>query len=309
MEKKMEKVDKELLRQVAGLHEIPAGAYNIRKNGGSGGRRSTENIEIITKEDKAGIDIKIKPGTKNESVHMPVIITEAGIEEMVYNDFYVGEDADVLIVAGCGIHNSGDKDSRHDGIHRFFVEKNARLRYVEKHYGEGDGKGERIMNPATEVTLGENAVCEMEMVQIKGVDSTVRKMDAHLGKNSKLIVTERLMTHGTQFAQSDMEINLDGEDSSAQIISRSVGKDDSKQVFNPIAVGNNACRAHIQCDSIIMDNSNIRSIPEIAANHRDAQIVHEAAIGRINGDQLLKLQTLGLTPEEAENVIIDGFLK
>ena len=240
---------------------------------------------------------------------MPVIITESGIDDLVYNDFYVGEGSDVLIVAGCGIHNSGDKDSKHDGIHRFFVEKNAHLRYVEKHYGEGDGKGERIMNPATEVTLEENAVCEMEMVQIKGVDSTVRKMDAHLGKNSKLIVTERLMTHGSQFAQSDMEINLDGEDSSAQIISRSVGKDDSKQVFNPIAVGNNACRAHIQCDSIIMDNSNIRSIPEIAANHRDAQIVHEAAIGRINGDQLLKLQTLGLTPEEAENVIIDGFLK
>ena len=305
----MEKVDKELLKQVAGLHEIPAGAYNIRKNGAGGGRRSTENIEIITKEDKAGIDIRIKPGTKNESVHMPVIITESGIDDLVYNDFYVGEGSDVLIVAGCGIHNSGDKDSKHDGIHRFFVEKNAHLRYVEKHYGEGDGKGERIMNPATEVTLEENAVCEMEMVQIKGVDSTVRKMDAHLGKNSKLIVTERLMTHGSQFAQSDMEINLDGEDSSAQIISRSVGKDDSKQVFNPIAVGNNACRAHIQCDSIIMDNSNIRSIPEIAANHRDAQIVHEAAIGRINGDQLLKLQTLGLTPEEAENVIIDGFLK
>lgn len=305
----MEKIDKELLSQVAGLHEIPAGAYNIRKNGLSGGRRSTENIEIITKEDKSGIDIRIKPGTKNESVHMPVIITETGIEEMVYNDFYVGEGADVLIVAGCGIHNSGDKDSKHDGIHRFFVEKDAHLRYVEKHYGEGDGKGERIMNPATEVTLAENAVCEMEMVQIKGVDSTVRKMDAHLGKNSKLIVTERLMTHGSQFAQSDMEINLNGEDSSAQIISRSVGKDSSKQVFNPIAVGNNACRAHIQCDSIIMDGANIRSIPEIAANHRDAQIVHEAAIGRINGDQLLKLQTLGLTPEEAENVIIDGFLK
>lgn len=305
----MEKIDKELLSQVAGLHEVPKGAYNIRKNGDSGGRRSTENIEIITKDDKSGIDIIIKPGTKNESVHMPVIITETGIQEVVYNDFYVGEGADVLIVAGCGIHNSGDKDSKHDGIHRFFIEKDARLRYVEKHYGEGDGKGERIMNPATEVTLGENAVCEMEMVQIKGVDSTVRKMDAHLGKNAKLIVTERLMTHGRQFAQSDMEINLDGEDSSAQIISRSVGKDDSKQVFNPIAIGNNSCRAHIQCDSIIMDNSNIRSIPEIAANHRDAQIVHEAAIGRINGDQLLKLQTLGLTPEEAENVIIDGFLK
>jgi Fe-S cluster assembly scaffold protein SufB len=228
---------------------------------------------------------------------------------MVYNDFYVGDDADVLIVAGCGIHNAGDKESRHDGIHRFFIGKNAKIRYVEKHYGDGDGNGQRVMNPATELYMDENSVCEMEMVQIKGVDSTVRKMDARLGKNAKLTVTERLMTHGSQIARSDMVINLDGEGSSAQIVSRSVGKDTSEQVFNPIAVGNNDCRAHIQCDSIIMDDARIRSIPEIAANHKDAQIVHEAAIGRINGDQLLKLQTLGLTADEAEKVIIDGFLK
>ena len=304
----MEKIDKELLQQVAGLHEIPVGAYNIRKNGKSEGRKSTENIEITSKEE-GGLEIRIKPGTKNESVHIPVIITETGVQEMVYNDFYVGENSDVLIVAGCGIHNSGDKTSKHDGLHRFFIGKNAHLRYVEKHYGEGEGTGERIMNPSTEVTIEENAVCEMEMVQIKGVNSSKRKTEARLGKNAKLTVTERLMTHGKQFVQSDMDIYLDGEGSSAQIISRSVGKDDSKQVFNPVAIGNNACRAHIQCDSIIMDNANIRSIPEIAANHRDAQIVHEAAIGRINGDQILKLQTLGLTPEEAEKVIIDGFLR
>jgi Fe-S cluster assembly scaffold protein SufB len=238
-----------------------------------------------------------------------VLITETGITEMVYNDFYVGDDADVLIVAGCGIHNAGDEESRHDGIHRFFVGKNARIRYVEKHYGDGDGNGKRVMNPATELTMEENSVCEMEMVQIKGVDSTVRTMTADLGKNAKLTVTERLMTHGEQIARSDMVINLNGEGASAQIVSRSVGKDKSEQVFNPIAVGNSECRAHIQCDSIIMDDAKIRSIPEIAANHRDAQIVHEAAIGRINGDQLLKLQTLGLTAEEAEGVIIDGFLK
>ncbi len=304
----MEKIDKELLQQVAGLHEIPVGAYNIRKNGKSEGRKSTENIEITSKEE-GGLEIRIKPGTKNESVHIPVIITETGVQEMVYNDFYVGENSDVLIVAGCGIHNSGDKTSKHDGLHRFFIGKNAHLRYVEKHYGEGEGTGERIMNPSTEVTIEENAVCEMEMVQIKGVNSSKRKTEARLGKNAKLTVTERLMTHGKQFVQSDMDIYLDGEGSSAQIISRSVGKDDSKQVFNPVAIGNNACRAHIQCDSIIMDNANIRSIPEIAANHRDAQIVHEAAIGRINGDQILKLQTLGLTPEKAEKVIIDGFLR
>lgn len=305
----MEKTDIELLKQVAGLHEVPNGAYNIRKNSESAGRNSTANIQIVNKDDKPGIDIIIAPGTKNESVHIPVLITETGVTEMVYNDFYVGENADVLIVAGCGIHNAGDKESRHDGIHRFFLGKNAKIKYVEKHYGEGDGNGQRVMNPATELTMEENSVCEMEMVQIKGVDSTVRKMDAFLGKNAKLTVTERLMTHGNQIARSDMVINLNGQGASAQIVSRSVGKDDSEQVFNPIAVGNEDCRAHIQCDSIIMDNAKIRSIPEIAANHKDAQIVHEAAIGRINGDQLLKLQTLGLTAEEAENVIIDGFLK
>ena len=305
----MEKTDIELLKQVADLHEVPKGAYNIRKNSESAGRNSTANIQIINKDDKPGIDIKIAAGTKNESVHIPVLITETGVTEMVYNDFYVGDDSDVLIVAGCGIHNAGDKESRHDGIHRFFVGKNAKIRYVEKHYGDGDGNGQRVMNPATELYMDENSVCEMEMVQIKGVDSTLRKMDAKLGKNSKLTVTERLMTHGNQIAKSDMVINLDGEGASAQIVSRSVGKDNSEQVFNPVAVGNNDCRAHIQCDSIIMDEAKIRSIPEIAANHKDAQIVHEAAIGRINGDQLLKLQTLGLTADEAEKVIIDGFLK
>ena len=305
----MEKIDRELLKAVADLHEVPTGAYNIRKNSGSAGRKCTENIQIITKEDKPGIDIRIAPGTKNESVHIPVIITETGINELVYNDFYIGEGADVLIVAGCGIHNSGDQKSEHSGIHRFFIGKNAKIRYVEKHYGDGDGAGERVMNPTTEIDMEEGSVCEMETVQIKGVDSTVRVSNARLGKNAKLIMTERLMTHGKQLAKSDMVVELNGEGSSAQIVSRSVGKDDSEQIFNPIAIGNNACAAHIQCDSIIMDNAKIRSIPEIAANHPDAQIVHEAAIGRINGDQLLKLCTLGLTEEEAEKEIIDGFLK
>ena len=305
----MEKIDRELLKAVADLHDVPAGAYNIRKNSGSAGRKSTENIQITTKEDKSGIDIRIAPGTKNESVHIPVIITETGINELVYNDFYIGEDADVLIVAGCGIHNAGDQKSEHSGVHRFFIGKNAKLRYVEKHYGEGDGAGERVMNPTTEIDMEEGSVCEMETVQIKGVDSTVRVSNARLGKDAKLIMTERLMTHGKQLAKSDMVVELNGEGSSAQIISRTVGKDESEQIFNPIAIGNNACAAHIQCDSIIMDNAKIRSIPEIAANHPDAQIVHEAAIGRINGDQLLKLCTLGLTEEEAEKEIIDGFLK
>ncbi len=305
----MNKTDSNLLEAIADLHEIPAGAYNIRKNGGGFSRRSTANIEIVTKEDKPGIDIIIAPGTKNESVHIPVIITEAGVNDLVYNDFYIGDDADVLIVAGCGIHNSGDEKSQHDGIHTFHIGKNAKVKYVEKHYGEGDGKGERVLNPVTVIEQAENSVCEMEMVQIKGVDSTVRDSKAYLQAGAKLIITERLLTHGEQYARSDMDVYLEGEDASAQIISRSVAKDKSKQIFHPNAIGNAKCRAHVQCDSIIMDEANVSSIPAITANSAEAQIVHEAAIGRINNDQLIKLMTFGMNEEEAEEVIISGFLK
>ncbi len=305
----IDRLDAELLEQIAGFHDIPTGAYNIRKNSVAAGRNSTEHIEILSKEDKPGIDIRIASGTKNESVHIPVIITEAGIEETVYNDFFVGDDCDVLIIAGCGIHNSGDQKSEHDGVHRFFIGKNSHVKYVERHYGSGEGTGERVMNPHTQVEIGENSVCEMEMVQIKGVDSTVRGMDAVLSANAKIVVTERLMTHGNQKARSDMRIELNGAGSSAQVVSRSVARDASEQVFNPCAVGNNACAAHIQCDSIIMDTAKIRSIPEIAANHPDAQVIHEAAIGRINNDQLLKLESFGMTETEAEEIIIQGFLR
>jgi len=302
-------IDSALLSEIADLHTVPAGAYNIRKNGAASGRRSTANIEITTKTDQPGIDIRIAPFTKNESVHIPVIITETGLEDKVYNDFFIGEGADVLIVAGCGIHNAGSAKARHDGIHRFFIGKNARVRYVEKHVGQGEGTGERVLNPATEVTLEEGSVCEMEMVQIKGVDSTLRETAVHLAAGAKLIVTERLMTHGAQTARSNIDVFLDGADASAQIVSRSVARDVSEQVFYPRAVGNNRCKAHVQCDSIIMDAAKIRSIPEIAANHSEAQIVHEAAIGRINSDQLVKLQTFGMEEAQAEDVIIQGFLK
>ena len=303
------KIDKDLLGAVADLHEVPMGAYNIRKNGEGMARQSTQNIIIEPKKDKPGIDIIVKPGTKNESVHIPVIVTSSGVKDLTYNDFYIGEDADVLIVAGCGIHNSGDKSSEHDGIHSFHIGKNAKVKYVEKHYGQGEGTGERVLNPTTEIEMDENSYCEMEMIQIKGVDSTLRETTAHLKSGAKLLMMEKLMTHGKQTARSNMEINLDGKDASTQIISRSVAKDESEQVFYPRAVGNASCRAHVQCDSIIMDNAKIRSIPEIAANHNDAQIVHEAAIGRINNDQLIKLQTFGLSEEEAEEIIIKGFLK
>lgn len=304
----MDNLDKAMLEAVADLHEVPEGAYNIRKNGEGIGRRSTENIVIEPKKDKPGIDIFVKENTKNESVHIPVILTETGLDDLVYNDFYIGENADVLIVAGCGIHNCGDQKSEHDGIHRFHIGKNARVRYVEKHYGEGEGKGERVLNPTTEVFQEENSYCEMEMVQIRGVDSTLRETKAFLKAGAKLLLLEKLMTHGSQVAHSNMTVSLDGDDSSAQIISRSVAKDKSEQVFYPRAVGNCRCKAHVQCDSIIMDGARIRSIPEITANHNEANIIHEAAIGRINNDQILKLQTLGMTEEEAENVIISCFL-
>lgn len=305
----MERIDTQLLEAIADLHEVPTGAYNIRKNGAGISRRSTANIEIVSKTDKPGIDIIVAPGTKNESVHIPVILTETGLNDLVYNDFYIGEGADVLIVAGCGIHNAGDQDSQHDGIHTFHIGKNAHIRYVEKHYGEGDGKGGRILNPVTVVEQEEGAVCEMEMVQVRGVDSTVRTTTAELAANAKLIVTERLMTHGEQQARSDIEVRLNGEGASSQIISRSVARDHSAQIFHPNAVGNAKCRAHVQCDSIIMDEATVSSIPAITANSADAQIIHEAAIGRINNDQLIKLMTFGMTEEEAENVIIEGFLK
>jgi Fe-S cluster assembly scaffold protein SufB len=305
----MDEIQKSLLEQIAGLHEMPSGAYNIRANGLSVDRSTTANIDIVTKEDKSGIDIIIKPGTKKESVHIPVVLSQSGLTEMVYNDFYIGDDCDVTIVAGCGIHNSGDADSKHDGIHSFFVGKNSHVKYVEKHYGAGDGKGSRIMNPDTRIELDENAFVEMETVQIKGVDSTKRFTSAKLADGAKLVVTEKLMTHGTQFAETTFHVDMDGEGSSANIISRSVAKDDSRQIFLSKINGNNRCAGHSECDAIIMDNAKISAIPEITANCLDAELIHEAAIGKIAGEQLTKLMTLGLTAEEAEAQIVNGFLK
>ena len=305
----MNDIEKNLLAQVADLHEIPIGAYNIRKDGEAAGRNSTANIEITSKTDKPGIDIRIKPGTKNESVHIPVIITQSGYGETVYNDFFVGADADVLIVAGCGIHNSGCDTSQHDGIHAFYLEEGARVRYVEKHYGEGEGTGERIMNPTTLIYMKKNSYIELETVQIRGVDSTMRQTYVEADEGCEVVITERLMTHGKQIADSEMEVALNGDDSRARVTSRSVAQDESVQVFRPRVVGNAKCFGHVQCDTIIMGSAKVSSVPEIAANNVEAQLVHEAAIGRIAGDQLLKLMTLGLSKEEAEERIISGFLK
>lgn len=299
---------KNLLKTIADINGEVSGAFNLRSNGFGVERRSSENIIITPKEDKPGIDITVKPNTKNETVHIPVIITEDNVNDLVYNDFYIGENADVNIVAGCGIHNDGCGTSEHDGIHTFHIDKNAKVKYSEKHYGEGSLEGKKILNPTTIVHMEEDSYCEMNMTQIEGVNSTKRETEAFLGKGAKLIINEKLMTHDDQTAHSNVKCNLNGEDSILQIVSRSVAKDNSVQVFHPIAIGNDNCKAHIQCDSIIMDKAKVGSIPEIQANHTEAQIVHEAAIGRINNEQLLKLETFGLNEEEAEEVIVNAFL-
>ena len=306
---KLDEIQKRLLMEVADLHTVPEGAYNIRSNSEAAGRRSTANIEITSKTDVSGIDIRIKPGTKNESVHIPVVLTQTGLKEVVYNDFYIGEDSDVVIVAGCGIDNCGNQDAEHDGIHRFYVGKNAHVKYVEKHYGSGTGTGKRILNPGTEVYQEEGSVVEMEMVQIKGVDDTVRTTTAKLSAGAKLIVRERLMTHGAQHAISTYSVELNGKDSSADVVSRSVARDDSYQKFDAKIIGNAPCHGHTECDSIIMDNGRILAVPGLEANDIDAALVHEAAIGKIAGDQIIKLMTLGLNEAEAEEQIINGFLR
>ena len=305
----MNTIDSHLLKEIADLERVPQGAYNIRKNGQLEGRNNSAHITIESKTDKPGIDIRIAPHTKNESVHIPVIVTQTGLKDLVYNDFYIGEGCDVDIVAGCGIHNSGCETAEHDGIHTFYVGKGAKVRYVEKHYGEGEGTGARILNPHTIVYLEEGASIQLETVQIRGVDSTKRYTKVVLDADAEAVVTERLLTHGQQFAESKMDVVMNGEGARTQVISRSVAQDESVQVFYPQVEGNAQCFGHVQCDSIIMGKAKVSSIPAIVANHMDAQLIHEAAIGRIAGEQILKLMTLGLTEEEAEGRILDGFLQ
>lgn len=305
----LDEIQKRLLREIADLHTVPSGAYNIRSNSKLEARNTTSNIDIVSKTEKSGIDIYIKPGTKNESVHIPVVLSESGLKETVYNDFHIGEDCDVVIVAGCGINNCGTGDSEHDGVHRFFVGKNSKVKYVEKHYGEGDGRGKRILNPVTEVYQEEGSSVEMEMVQIKGVDSTVRTTLSKLEKGAKLVIRERLLTHGSQTAVSNYTTELNGEGSSADVVSRSVAKEDSYQKFVSRIVGNAPCTGHTECDAIIMNNARILAVPELEANDLDASLIHEAAIGKIAGEQIIKLETLGLTEQEAEEQIVNGFLK
>lgn len=305
----LDRIQLDLLEKVADLHGVPAGAYNIRSDGETSMRATTADIDIVTKEDKPGIDIFIKDGTVNQSMHIPVIIAKSGIKEMVYNDFHVGENCDVTIVAGCGINNCGDQESRHDGLHSFFVGKNSKVKYIEKHYGDGEGTGGRVMNPETFVELASGAYMEMDTVQIKGIDSTKRKTTAVLEDNATLIISEKLMTHGEQYAETEFVVDLNGENSSTNVISRSVAKDNSRQLFLSKINGNNSCYGHSECDAIIMGDAKVSAIPEITANDLSASLIHEAAIGKIAGEQLTKLMTLGLTEKEAEEEIVAGFLK
>lgn len=305
----MNKIEQDLLKIIADMDSIPSGAFNIRANGALAQRNTTPNIDIRTKTDKDGIDIIIRPGTKGETVHIPVIISNSGISDLVYNDFIIGEDCDVTIMAGCGIHNCGDGESRHDGIHTFFVGKNAKVKYIERHYGEGDGVGGRNMNPTTVVNIAEGGYMEMETSQIKGIDNTKRITRATLDRDATLVIHEKIMTHGSQRAETDFSVDMNGENSSANVVSRSVARDNSVQVYRSNINGNNLCSGHTECDAIIMGNAKVSAIPEINANHIDASLIHEAAIGKIAGEQLIKLMTLGLTEQQAEEEIVNGFLK
>jgi len=306
----LDKIQQELLKQIADIESVPQGAYNLRVDGKSYGRQSSEHIHIEPKADgKPGIDIFIDAFTKHESIHIPVLLSQTGLKELVYNDFHIGEGADVVIVAGCGIHNGGSEASEHSGVHSFFVGKGARVKYIEKHYGTGDGSGERVMNPSTVITLDEDAYMEMETAQIKGVDSTNRTTVATLADRATLIVHEKIMTHGHQHAETNFTVDLNGIDSGTHVVSRSVAKDASTQCFNSDIHGNNRCSGHTECDAIIMDNGTVSAVPMISANHVEASLIHEAAIGKIAGEQLIKLMTLGLNEKEAEEQIINGFLK
>ncbi len=305
----MDVIEKRLLEEIAGLHDIPTGAYNIRSNSQTAGRATTAHIDIVSKTDKPGIDIRIMDGTVHESVHIPVIISQTGIQECVYNDFFIGENCDVTIIAGCGIHNSGCDNSQHDGIHTFYVGKNSRVVYVEKHYGDGDGNGRRTMNPTTVIELAEGAYMEMQTTQIKGIDSTDRTTRAALADGAKLVIREKIMTHGQQSAATDFSVDLNGADCGADVVSRSVARDRSVQTFVSKINGNARCTGHTECDAIIMDDAKVTAVPQLAANHVDAALIHEAAIGKIPGEQLIKLMTLGLTEAEAEAEIVNGFLK
>jgi Fe-S cluster assembly scaffold protein SufB len=306
---KLNALDEELLKQIADLHGTPPGAFNIRKDGTALARESTAEINISPKSDKPGINITVAPGTVNKSIHIPVILTQGGLQDLVYNTFEIGSGSDVLIVAGCGIHNDSTQKSQHDGVHEFFIRRNAKIRYIEKHYGQGGGTGERILNPVTVLWLEEGATAEIELIQVRGISNTERKTEVHIGERAHLVMNERLLTHETQRAESSIMVHLEGEDSSGEVLSRSVAQDTSLQIFNVSLIGYTRCKGHVSCDSIIMDQADIRSQPELWAKNAAAELTHEAAIGKLSGDQIIKLMTFGLNENEAIQTLLQGYLK
>ncbi len=309
MTNKINDIRKYMLKKISDIDDFPKGAFNLRENGKGVKRNVTENINIVPKKDKQGIDIIVKENTKKEEVYIPVIITKSGITDLVYNDFYIGKNADVTIIAGCGIHNSSCENSEHDGIHRFFLEEGSKVKYIEKHYGTGEGTGKKILNPQTVVNLKKGSILEMETIQIGGVDNSIRQTFGTLDKDTNFVVSEKIMTHGAQYAKTEFDVKLNGENASTKVTSRSVAKDASKQEFVSKVEGNSKCFGHVECDAIIMDNATVKAIPEILANNIEAKLVHEAAIGKIAGEQVTKLMTLGLNEKQAEQEIINGFLR
>ncbi len=304
----MENIEQKLFEKLTDLHKIPSGAFNLRKNGEGVGRQTTKEIDIIPKKDKSGIDIIVKPNVIGKSVHIPVIITVGGLSDLVYNDFYIGENSDVVIVAGCGIHNATCKTSVHNGIHSFHLGKNSKVKYIERHVGEGEGSGGKVLNPVTKISLKEGSHMIMETTQLGGVTSTVRKTKAKIYQDAKLTIQENILTDGSQTAKTDFKVELIGKNSAVEVVSHSVARDNSFQEFQSNIVGKNDCFGHVECDGILLDNARIISTPKIDAVSKEASLVHEAAIGKIAGDELIKLMTLGLSPKEAEDVIIQAFL-
>ena len=305
---KMDRTDEQLLETIADLHGIPEGSFNIRKNGKLLARNSDTDIEIVSKTDKDGIDIIVKPNVKNKSVHIPVLLTVGDFQDTVYNDFFIGENSDVTIVAGCGIHNDTCGNAEHDGVHTFYVGKNAKVRYVERHYANGNGTGKKVFDPVTKIWLKENSQFILESTQLGGVTYTDRKTYATVGKNAQLLVKEKILTDGEEKAITDFKVKLTGKNSRADIVSRSVAKGKSLQQFKSDMIGKNECFGHVECDGIVLDGARIISTPKIDAVSPEASLVHEAAVGKIAGEQLLKLMSLGLTEQEAEDAVIKGFV-
>lgn len=305
----MNDITKKLLSEVSDYEGEFKGAYNIRENGECAGRQSSENITIESKQDGPGLVIHISSKAQKETMYIPACVTHGNVDDLVYNDFYVGAGADVTIVAGCGVHTDNEGVAKHNGIHRFFLEKGAHVLYQEKHIGTGTGKGLRKIDPVTDIYMDEDSVLEMDTLQIGGVDESDRKTTAALKARARLIIHERIMTDGREQAKTDFVVSMDGEDAGVDLVSRSVARGESYQEYHSAIKGNCRCTGHSECDAILVGNGKVNAAPELFAGDIDASLIHEAAIGKIAGEQIIKLQTLGLTEQQAEEKIIEGFLK